>query len=178
MTEITGNSEPATLAQQLDFTLHDLDLNRTGRLSDQQTARLRRRRWRTTGIAAAVMLGFIIAASAFIFIGNRSETPIMIFVGIGLTVCSAALMGSFIRFWLRLHHDITTGNVEIISGKLERVLKPVNRRVMTYIIRIGEAEIVVNKETFKAFEHDAHYHLYRAPHSSTLLAAERTTTRA
>lgn len=162
------------LMQLLEFSPDDLALNREGKLSENQHYRLRLRRRRTelTGLFTVLIAAFI--ATAFIFIGNRNNSPILIFVGIGITLVSAYLSGTFLRHWLRLNSDINGGKVIITSGKLERVLKPLNRRVIHYIIRVGQVELAVSKEEFTTFEHEASYHLYRAPYSGTLLAAERT----
>ena len=62
--------------------------------------------------------------------------------------------------------------VLIISGKLERVLKPINRQIVNYMIRVGEVEVFVNKETFAVLQHEQPYTLYRTPYAGILLAIE------
>jgi hypothetical protein len=93
--------------------------------------------------------------------------------GIGVTICNAALVGLLARHWLRLPADIREGRAIANSGELERVIKPVSRRVMQYMIRVREAEVMVNKDVFEAFEHQRPYILYRAPYTGTLLSADR-----
>lgn len=161
------------LSQLLNFTPDDLAMNREGKLSEMQDYRLRVRRRRTEVLGVMLVLGSAFIASVCIYLGNRNDSPIMTLVGISITICSAALTGVFVRFWLRVNEDIRSGKVLIHSGTLERVLKPVNRRIVTYIIRVDQAEVAVDKETFIAFEHGASYRIYRAPYSGSLLAAER-----
>ncbi len=162
-----------TLMQALDFTAADLDANRAGQLSEMQVYRLRVRRRRTELLGALLVLVSALLATAFIFTGNRNDSPVLLLVGIGVTICAAMFTGTFLRHWLRLNADINSGTVLVQSGKLERVLKPVNRRVINYLIRVDTAEIAVTKEAFTAFEHEAPYRLYRARYTGTLLAGEK-----
>ncbi|NOG48993.1 MAG: hypothetical protein HND48_05650 [Chloroflexi bacterium] len=53
------------------------------------------------------------------------------------------------------------------------MVKPVNRRIVTYLLRVESAEFSVTKETFKLFDHEKPYALYRAKFSGLLLSAER-----
>lgn len=161
------------LSQLLNFTPDDLVMNREGKLSEMQEYRLRVRRRRTEILGILLVLAGALIATGCIYLGNHNDSPIMTLVGIGITICSSALTGVFVRFWLRVSEDIRSGKVLIHSGTLERVLKPVNRRIMTYIIRVDQAEVAIDKETFIAFEHGAPYRIYRAPYSGSLLAAEK-----
>lgn len=162
------------LMQVLGFTPDDLNANRAGKLSEMQHYRLRVRRRRSVGIGVLVLLFTVFVASLLIFMGSRADgSAILTLVGIGVTICSAALMGVFMRHWLRLSGDIRGGMIQTTTGELERVIKPVSRRVLNYMIRVGEAEVFVSKEAFQVFEHEGHYTLYRAPYTGTLLSAER-----
>ncbi len=156
----------------LEFSADDLAANRDGRLSEMQDYRLRLRLRRSiaSGVIMVLVLAFI--ATLLIFGSSRGGSPILSVVGIGLTLCSAAVTGVFARYWMRLNADIRGGTVMIVSGSLERVIKPVNRGVVTYILRIGASEFVVGKETFSAFLHGGHYRVYRTPYTGALLAAE------
>lgn len=159
------------LMRELEFTADDLAANRAGQLSGVQIDRLRVRRKRSImiGIVIIVVLAFI--ASLCIFSGMQGSAVLLI-IGIGLTLVSAVITGTFARYWMRLSADIRENTVSAFTGQLERVVKPVNQRVVTYLLRVGGAEFVVNKEQFKAFGHEAPYTLYRAKYTGTLLSAE------
>jgi hypothetical protein len=83
------------------------------------------------------------------------------------------LAGLFARHWLRLNSDIRSGVAIATSGTLERVLKPVSRRVMNTMLRVADVEVFVSKEVFEATAHRLPYTLYRAPATGTLLSLER-----
>ena len=163
-----------TLAQAIGFTPDDLAVNREGRLSEMQDYRLRVRRQRAalSGVGLVFIGAFI--ASGFIFMGRQQSNGILTLLGIGVTLCNAAITGVFARYWLRLNADIRGGKVNAISGNLVRVVKPVTRRVVNMLIRIDEVELLVSKDVFDAFEHEQRYTLYRTPYTGTLLSAERT----
>lgn len=159
------------LMRELDFTADDLAVNRAGQLSETQIDRLRARRKRSvaTGIVMTLVLAFI--ASLCIFGGVQGSTVLLI-IGIGLTLVSAVITGTFARYWMRLSADIREKTASAFSGQLERIVKPVNQRIVTYLLRVDGAEFAVNKEQFKAFAHEAPYTLYRAKYTGTLLSAE------
>lgn len=161
------------LMQLYEFTREDLETNRSGQLSAAQVERLRARRQRAILIGVLMVIVSAVIATGFIFAGRQNNSPILTVIGIGITICAAAATGIFGRFWMRLSADLRTGNVMVFSGALERVIKPINRRVVTYLIRVGAAEVIVSKEAFKLFEHGADYRLYRTPYSGTLLSLEK-----
>jgi hypothetical protein len=160
--------------QALGFTLDDLNCNRARQMSERQHYQLRVRRRRSIAIGVLITLVMVFIASLLIFFGSREDGSfILTIVGIGVTLCNAALVGVLARHWLRLSADIREGTVQAISDTLERVIKPVNRRVFNYAIRVGEAEVFVSKEAFEAFAHNTPYTIYRAPHTGALFSAER-----
>jgi hypothetical protein len=161
------------LMDLLEFTPEDLALNREGKLSEMQRYRLQLRRRRTTFIGAGILIASVLLASGLIFAGNRSESPVLSLIGIGITICTAALMGSTARFWLRLNSDINSDRLIVNSGKLQRVIKPVNRSIQYYAIRVEAAEVMISKEAFDCFDHGADYTLYRTPYTGTLLSVEK-----
>lgn len=163
-----------TLAQAIGFSDADLSANRDGKLSEAQLFALQKRRSRVIYIGLGAFGVLTILATLFLFMGSKPDNSgILSLIGVGLSVCNALVIGIFFRAWLRLNGDITVGRVLAVSGKLERVLKPLNRRVMNYMIRIDSVEMYVNKEVFIAFEHEATYTLYRTPYNRTLVSAER-----
>lgn len=169
-----GTETNPSLMQALGFDAADLDANRAGTFSDMQLYRLRLRRARAIAIGWSILLASAFAAALLIFMGSREDgSPILTFIGIGITICCAALGGVFARYWLRLSADIREQRVQVSRGTLERVIKPVSRRVFNYMIRVGQAEVFVSKEAFDVFEHQRSYILYRAPYTGTLLSAER-----
>ncbi len=163
---------PPTLMRELGFTAEDLTANRAGMLSEMQHYQLRTRRRRSMviGLCFVVVVAFI--ASGLIFVGGL----ILTLIGVGVTVCGAALMGLFARHWLRLTADIQGRRVRAHQGPLERVIKPVTRRVLNYMIRVDGAEVFISKEAFDLFQHQQHYAIYRAPATGTLLSAEQLET--
>ncbi len=171
---MTETASTHTLAQAIGFTDADLVANRAGELSQSQRIALQKRRGRALFLGLGAFFGLTMLATLFLFMGSKPDnSDILSIIGVGLTICNALVIGIFFRAWLRLNGDINAGRVLAVSGKLERVLKPLNRRVMNYMIRIGSVEIYVNKEVFIAFEHEASYTLYRTPYNRTLVSAER-----
>lgn len=160
------------LMQLLQFTPDDLALNRDGQLAERQKLALQRRRQRTLLIMAGIIIAAIIAATLLIFFGQVNASGILVIIGAGVTVCAAAISGIFARHVLRISADLQGGKVMAVSGKLERVVKPLNRSVATYILRVGDVEVATSKEVFREFKHEAKYHLYLTPYTRVLLSAE------
>lgn len=167
------NDTNNTLMQMLDFSFDDLAANRNGKLSEMQHYDLRVKRRRSILVGVGLMFVGVFIASLFIFMGTRNDgSTIATIVGIGLTICTTALLGIYVRHWLRLSADISDKTVQITTGTLERVIKPVNRRVMTHIIRVDDVEVVVSKEAFDVFAHKLQHTIYTTKHTKQLLSAE------
>ncbi len=167
------DSSTGALMQEIRFNQEDLKANRSGQLSEVQhyTLRVRRRQAIFLGVVILIVVAFI--ATLMIFLGTRDNgSTILAMLGIGMTLCTAALAAIFGRYWLRLTADIRGQRVMISQGSVERVIKPVTRRVVNYMIRVGDAEVFVSKEAFDIFEHDRPYVLYRAPYTGLLLSVE------
>lgn len=160
-----------TLFRALAFVQEDLNANRQGSLSEMQHYRLRVRRRRSIATGLMILMAAILISTLFLFFGSRGSA-ILSLIGIGMTLCSTAIVGVFARYWMRLGADIQTRQVSASSGELERVIRPVTRRVVNYMIRIDQAEVFVSKEVFEAFHHLRPYTIYRARHTGTLLSAE------
>ena len=152
--------------------LDDLDANRQGKLSEMQNYHLRVRRQQAILTGASLIFLFIISATVLIFLGRRQESSILTIIGIGVTLGNAAMTGIFARYWLRINADIQRGKVHTITGTLERVVKPVTRRVVNMMIRVEGFETIVNKEVFESFNHKQPYKLYTTPYTGSLLSAE------
>ena len=155
----------------LEFTSDDLQANRAGQLSAVQIDRLGRARRRnaTVGVGVVIVVAFI--ATLLLFAGQRNTSPILGALGIAVTTINAVLVGMFARNWLRFNADLREGQVTVIKGTLERVIRPTGR-VNNYVIRVDGESFSVTKEQFKAFDHEQPYCLYRAPHAGMLLSAE------
>lgn len=171
MSDSTSTATVA-LARALGFSPDDLEANRAGQLSPMQDYRLRLRRRRIAFIGALLVLGLAFVATVFLYLGGQDGSTILTVIGIGLTLCNAALLGVFARGWLRVNADIQRGEVVALSGEMQRVIKPVSRQVFNYVVRVGQAELFVSKEAFEAFGHTQQPVLYRVPYSGTLLSAE------
>ncbi|MDX2077756.1 MAG: hypothetical protein SFZ02_15115 [bacterium] len=169
-----ASSAPASLNHVLLFSEGDLVANRQGILSDAQYTTLQTRKTRLMWIGVGVFIGLAFVATLFLFFGSKPDNSgILTIIGIGLTICNALVVGILFRQWLKLNADTSTKKVVIIAGQLERVIKPINRRVIHYLIRVNGIETVTPKEVFIAFTHDEPYTLYRTPYTGILLSAER-----
>lgn len=155
----------------LDFTSADLDTNRQGLLSKAQMARLKAIRQRNTLIASALFLGLVLGATLLIYIGQLNRSVILFGAGAILTLINAIVIGRAGQAYMRVGSDLRLGQVEMLAGELERVLRR-GRAGDNYLLRINGAEIHVRKAVFIGFRHQALYRIYRTPHSRLLLSAE------
>lgn len=155
----------------MNFDTADITANRQGDLSARQQQRLHRMRRRAIVIGGALFFLLAFIATLLMFIGQQNGTWVLGFLGVLVTVCNAILMGMFGRHYMRLSADLRSGNVERISGEMNRVVRPIGK-VNNYHLRVNEVDFVVDKDTFKLFRHEHAYHLYRARRSGILLSAE------
>ena len=161
-----------TLMQVFNFTPDDLTANRDGKLGEVQRYHLSVRLRQSVLVGVGILLALALVATFCLFYGSRQDSPVLTLTGIGVTLCSAAVMGNFARGWLRLNADLSGGAVQRHHGALERVIKPVTRRVVIYLIRVDGAEFNVGKDAFKLFTHGKIYTVYRAPHSGQMVGVE------
>ena len=159
------------LMQVMNFDEQDLEQNRKGELSDNQQMRLQAVRKRNTLIGAGAFAFLALCATGLMFFGQTNQSPIASFVGVIVVVCNAVLGGILYRQWMRVADDLQGGQVQVLSGEMERVIRPTGR-VNNYILRIQGINFSVNKEVFKHFRHETSYHLYRTRQSNILLSAE------
>lgn len=158
----------------LKFSHDDLAANRQGKLGDSQIARLKSLQSRALWIGMAGFFGFAFAATICLFFGSENGFLIMTLLGVFLTLVNALFVGVFARQWMRLRADLDAGEIDVIQGELERVVKA-NGRMNNFLLRIEDEEFYVNKEVFLLFQHEVDYAVYRTRHSAVLLAAEPTT---
>lgn len=161
------------LMPALQFTDDDLSANRDGQLGANQRARLQSLQTRAILIGTAGFFGFAFIATIFLFFGSENGLMIMTFIGIFITFCNAIFVGMFARQYMRLRADLNGGDIDIISGEMERVIKP-DGRMNNFVLRVNEEEFYVKKDLFRLFRHEVNYRLYRSVHSRVLLAAEPT----
>jgi hypothetical protein len=83
------------------------------------------------------------------------------------------MMGILGRSYMRTTADLRDGGVEMLEGKLERIVKR-GKQGDNYMVRIDQAEIYVTKEIFLQLKHEKPYRLYRTRLSGVLLSAERS----
>lgn len=160
-----------TLMPVLQFTKADLIANREGQLGESQRSRLQNLQTRAILIGLAGFFGFALLATIFLFFGSENGYLIMTLIGIFLTFCNAIFVGMFARQYMRLRADLDSGEIEIVSGEMERVVKA-DGRMNNFILRVNEEEFYVKKELFRLFRHEVPYNIYRSRHSAVLLAAE------
>jgi hypothetical protein len=164
-------SPAAELMPLLNFTLDDLENNRSGKLSAAQQQHLKSLQTRLLMIGSGVFFALAFLATLFLFGGQSASSGILTLIGFLLTGLNAIVMGMFGRQWMRLNADLRGDSIDMIGGKLERILRPTGR-INNYVLRVSQTDFAVNKDTFKAFQHEAPYRMYRTRHSRILLSAE------
>ena len=161
----------SALMQAMNFTAADLQANRQGRLSGAQVERIKNRRRRGTALAALLFFALVLTATVLIFFGQQNRSPILSIAGGLLTVLNALLVGGLGRSYMRIGSDLRAGGVEVLAGRVERVLRR-GRQQDEYLLRIDGASLRVSRAVFLGFQHEAPYRIYRTRLSAVLLSAE------
>lgn len=161
----------AALKTALKFTSDDLAANREGRISAAQVARLKRDRRRAALIGAAILVVVVLLATTALFIGQMNQTPVLTLIGVAITICGAVASGMIVRNWYRLTGDIERGTVQTLDGMVQHTVRVAGRSA-TYVLKVGNDEIVVPKAVFLSLQNGAHYRFYRTPVAKALLSAE------
>lgn len=159
------------LPSALGFTASDLEANRRGALNQAQKERMKRIRWRNTLIAAALFLALALGATILFYLGQLNRSLILFGVGAVLAMVNAFTVVRAGRAYMRISDDLRWGQVEVLTGEVERVLRR-GRAIDSYLLRINGVELNVSKHVFVSFRHMAPYRLYRAGVSRILLSAE------
>ncbi|MGJ3240650.1 MAG: hypothetical protein ACFE0Q_18220 [Anaerolineae bacterium] len=159
------------LMPHMNFDQGDLIANRSGQLGEGQRAHLNHLKTRALLIGVVGFFSFAFVATVFLFFGSENSWLVMTLIGMFITFCNAIFVGLFARQYMRLQADLRDSTVQIVSGELERVVKP-NRQMNNFVLRIDEQEFYVKKELFQLFRHEVPYRLYRTRHSRVLLSAE------
>lgn len=163
--------DASALQAALRFSSEDLEANRQGLLSPAQIARMISIRQRKMLFASALFIGFVLAATVAIYMGQLNRNAILIGAGAALTVINAVLVGRAGRDYMNVGGDLRRGQVEVLAGDVEMVLRR-GRASECYLLRINGAELTVTKEIFVGFRHESPYRIYRASVSRKLLSAE------
>lgn len=166
---MSHSSAAEALMPVLQFDHNDLQANRDGNLGANQRQRLKQLQSRSLLIGLAGFFAFALLSTAMLFFGQG----IWILLGIFASMLNALFVGMVARQWMRLGADLHHGEVEAISGELERVVN-MNGRMNNFLIRVDGEEFTITKDLFLQFQHEKPYTLYRAVHSRVLLAGERT----
>lgn len=161
----------SVLMSALDFNEADLEANRRGALSPGQVARLRATRQRQSAAGLLLFVILVIAATLFMYLGQASGKAVLGWAGALLILLNAVIVGVIARGYMRVGGDLRPGSVAVLAGEVERVLRR-GRQADNYLIRIDGASLVVSKDVFLGFRHEASYRVYRAAHSGALLSAE------
>ena len=155
----------------LQFTQADLQANRQGQLGPDQQQRLQTTQQRTLLFGGGGFFLLALVASLLIFVGQQNASAPLSAAGVLMTIINAILIGTFGRQWMRLSRDLRSGQIQTLSGPLERVIRP-GRQLNNYVLRIEQRDFAVKKDVFKLFQHEAPYAFYLSSASGMLLAAE------
>ncbi len=166
---MTANAN--ALLTAMGSTSTDLEANRQGKLSQAQIERMKHKRQRDTLIAAALFCGLALGATILFYMGQLNRSVILSGAGATLTFINAIMVGRAGRAYMRVGGDMRGGQVEVLAGEVERVLRR-GRANDNYLLRINGAELYVSKDVFTGFRHKASYRIYRTGISRVLLSAE------
>jgi hypothetical protein len=164
------DNEP-TLRKIFDFDDSDLKANHQGRISNRQKQRLAWRRFFPPRWWWDWLMSFVFVIIVFPpLVLLVMEGNIALVSRFGGLVCLVVLVYSWLNFptfkaFLPRSRDMQAERVECLYG---RVLHLPNNRVLVSARKIGP---LTTAEQL-AFEHNAYYMVYIAPHSGDILAAE------
>lgn len=162
----------SSLEEVLRFTPQDLSANQQGQLSERQRAYLRTDRRKNAILGAALLILFILAATAFLYIGSQQANRILQGLGVVLALCNMGVSWFFGLSVIRMTYDLSTNRADILDGQAQHVVRQFGR-AQAGSVRIGDTvEIPTDVEGFKVFKPRATYRLYRTSHSQRLLSAE------
>lgn len=165
-------SDGSALCAALGCTPADLEANRLGKLSHSQMERMKAIRQRNTLVASAFFLALVLGATVLFYLGQLNRSLILFGAGLALTLFNAAAVGRAGRAYMQIGGDLRAGQVEIISGVVERVLRR-GRASDSFMLRVNGEDLPVTKDVFMGFRHMAPYRIYRAGSSRVLLSAEQ-----
>ena len=118
-----------------------------------------------------MFVALALGATILIYLGQLNRSLILFGAGAILTMVNAFTVVRAGRAYMKVGGDLRAGQVEVLTGKVERVLRR-GRAFDSYLLRINGVELNVSKDVFVGFRHMAPYRLYRAAVSRILLSAE------
>ncbi len=162
------------LTDVLDFTLDDLQANRSGDLSERQIHILHNQMiWQTRGMYASF---FVFPPLSWILttgLVNVSNSPAARWVALLVIVIGFGGMGVFC--WSQRNatrRELESDAPAIVEGRIRLSLNPTFFGELSYQLRIADQSFKTDKNTFLAFKNEDPYIIYFAPHSRRILSAE------
>jgi hypothetical protein len=153
------------LAQLLDFTQHDLNANRSGRLTERQRAHLQLRRDASSALLSTGVGGLIVVAAVCV---GLAQDISKLHVELLFVIPIAFALAYSIQLWLNFTRDLSARRVEAVKG-----CATTHTRLRWHTLRIGHNRFTVDDETVAAaFQSGAEYRAYYARRSKMLLSAE------
>ncbi len=153
------------LAQLLDFTQHDLNANRSGRLTERQRAHLQLRRDASSALLSTGGGGLIVVAAICV---GQTHDAFKLHVELLFVIPIAFVLTYIIQLWLNFTRDLSARRVETVNG-----CAAAQTRLHWHTVRIGRCRFTLDNETvLRGFENGADYRVYYARRSKRLLSAE------
>jgi hypothetical protein len=165
----------ARLRQAFPLTDEDLEVNRTGHLTQAQKTRLQQ--YQETGSCLGWWFVLLIIPIGFLLITglgrknslNNSDTAYVLLLILCLVVGAAFLFGPRHS---QIPQDIEADTVKTIQGRISRGEKRRGEYFESYPASIGHETFSMPYETYEAFVDGETYVLYYAPLSRFVVAAE------
>ncbi len=153
------------LADLLDFTQHDLNANRSGRLTDRQRAHLQTQRdaysaLYSTGLGLLIGLAVVCIA--------LTQTAAKFYVELLFVVPAAFILAYIIQLWINFTLDLRARRVDTVSGCAQS--QPI-LRFQTWLY-VGSLRFGLSHRVARAFQNGAAYRVYYARRSKTILSVE------
>ncbi len=163
------------------FTDADLEANRHGELTTEQSAYLRRNLG--NGVPAGIFLGGFVGVFVLIFVGAFSQNfvlTVILTAAVFLAILYLNIRGAE-RQQRKLDQSLRSGVVNLRGQAAVRISKVHHRSGKSsytetlYHIKFGDKEFTVNEETYLAFKEGREYSVYYVPslNSQPIVAAER-----
>lgn len=165
------------LAEALDFSLEDLELNQRGELTDSQRSRLRSQRMKAW-LGAMVLLLMVLLKVGIDYqnrfdMGAASASPEvqLLLIFILLFVLAIGVFG-----WMIIRNtrsDLQAGEVHSVEGVAKLSEDRTRLTKKHYYVKIDSVEFRVDRDVYTAFERGKRYRAFYAPASKVLLSAIR-----
>lgn len=161
-----------SVMRALKLSEDDLDANQGGKLGKSQQNRLAQQRL-GFGVTFILFMGLFLAAFYATLI-SLNLVPDFIFPLLIAGLFAAGMYQTGRKVY-DLHHDLQTGDIATIEGRVELMLNETYTqygKISQHHMRIGQMKFPIDKNVLMAFKNDEPYQVYYAPHSKVLLGAE------